>query len=533
MHPGTKSVLFINAHSAEKNEDPNRGFPANILYLASSLKKALGDLVKVSLIDLMRERHGGGILSGSLIGGDPTREVEEVEDLARRIKDEVDDAFTFTRDTEFYILVSCFSSLNYAKTINIIKAIHRLVASGSMPKPVILVGGYHATAVPQDFLNVGVDYVVKGEGELAVTNIVRNRGRFTLDAPAEIHQQPPAPRTSIITGPIMVEMDDLPLPDFSVFPHAGEYTHVALSLSRGCPGSCAYCMEETLACLKPKGAKWRSYSPARAKLEIETAFSFLATLPGNDPLRGKCKSVLGFCDPTFGYNQAWRDEVLSFLKEENPGFHMVAESRLDILRCKDIKAFKDANVTLVVGLESGSKDTLVRMKKTTSPTRYLERMADIAGWARDLGHHIVSNMVYNFPGDTRETVEESFSYLATLVEKGVLFNTPFPLYFLCPGDKVFSNMSYWEENYGSRFYYKEWWKDTSLVDFRNVIDPSKGFSFLESLELHRDGLKTLYGRAMDRAADDMVKRTLAIKRVMIEKHARDKLVLLKQHARAC
>ena len=70
---------------------------------------------------------------------------------------------------------------------------------------------------------------------------------------------------------------------------------LGIALSRGCPHSCSYCIEENLA--KGKNVKrWRSYTPKRAVEETNTLVNY--------GLEQGIK-IYGFLDPCFGFNKNW------------------------------------------------------------------------------------------------------------------------------------------------------------------------------------------------------------------------------------
>ena len=72
------------------------------------------------------------------------------------------------------VCVTCYTSFDYLSTVDILKMCKELY-----PNATLVVGGYHATAVPEDFLDdeVPVDFIIRGEGEIALRKIITQNGR--------------------------------------------------------------------------------------------------------------------------------------------------------------------------------------------------------------------------------------------------------------------------------------------------------------------------------------------------------------------
>ncbi len=98
-------------------------------------------------------------------------------------------------------------------------------------RPRLMMGGVHATFRPLEALQYA-DYVVTGEGENAIAEIVEGRAE-----------------PGIVPGTPVENLDALPVPDYDLtyeFGRAWERRgskqryHLPLATSRGCPHSCRY-----------------------------------------------------------------------------------------------------------------------------------------------------------------------------------------------------------------------------------------------------------------------------------------------------
>lgn len=95
---------------------------------------------------------------------------------------------------------------------------------------IVVAGGEHVTARPQDALAKNVDYVVCGEGEQSISTLIQ-----------QISEGKPSP--AVIKSQLIEVLDTIPLPALDCL-HAGSYRPADMGLlvsARGCPFSCGFC----------------------------------------------------------------------------------------------------------------------------------------------------------------------------------------------------------------------------------------------------------------------------------------------------
>ncbi len=106
-------------------------------------------------------------------------------------------------------------------------------------------GNIHATSVPEELLaHPCVDFVIRGEGEFAMLDLVQSLEKGDFDPTIEnlsfrenggIRDNP--------LRPLIDDLDSLPFPDKELFLSAGvpfNYGHLLIS-ERGCPNACTFC----------------------------------------------------------------------------------------------------------------------------------------------------------------------------------------------------------------------------------------------------------------------------------------------------
>jgi len=375
----------------------------------------------------------------------------------------------YLSDQSFDILaISCWASHSYRASLAVARACRELY-----PDKVIAVGGYHPTARPDEFFTDDhlFDYVITREGEIALKEIAEG-----------LHQTGRPTETKITVGPTVtagefVEYDWDMMESFYSRNFNEPVPAGYIYLSRGCPFRCSFCMEPA------KDRSWRAFPPEKA---VDILFEFCD--------RFKLFSV-GVSDACFGMRRGWRSEFLQRVAERKPEFWLVFETRPEYLNEDDVKLLAGLKVELQFGIESASPEMLLIMRKTPRPERYLQRFADLSGMLNDHGILHRANMIFNHPGETRKTLNETFAYIDSLLTRRDSFliwaNAG---YMHFPGCELDNNRSYYEETFGSRFISGDWWKreDGNLNELCQQFIPSRdldgeGVGLWKEMMAERDG----------------------------------------------
>lgn len=138
-------------------------------------------------------------------------------------------------------VMSPLKALDTELTIRLAKAVH--------PRVQIVLGGNHATAFPDRWIECGADLVVTGEGEIAFRRLVETllaRGDLST-VPNLAYRNGDGIASSSVTAPT-APLDELPMPrwdQFDLRPYGmGTVTGghcAAVEFSRGCPHRCDFC----------------------------------------------------------------------------------------------------------------------------------------------------------------------------------------------------------------------------------------------------------------------------------------------------
>ena len=363
------------------------------------------------------------------------------------------------------IALSAYSSFDHLKCM----AIAELVREIAGADPVIMVGGYHPSARPLDYIYDGspFDVCVVGEGEKPIVRVIESIAGG-------------APLRQTVLGPEAIDdLDTLPPADWSFLARYKKLARRRASqaqvyLSRGCPFDCAFCMERA-----KREVSWRVLSVDRAIAEIKSLHEFL-------DLRSW---TLYFGDALFGMRKSWRREFLTRLARENiPVAKYWLLIRVDLIDDEDLRLFAEANCGLGFGLESGDPGQLAIIRKSGRLDTYLDRMDHIAARAREHQVPWGANVICGHPGETPASLERSAAYLKRLFLRkggttGFLSVDPFRIY---PGSPIDADRGHYEQTYGTRFHRPNWWQDGDPEFLSEWVDPSSELDYLERSRMQHE-----------------------------------------------
>ncbi len=171
-------------------------------------------------------------------------------------------------------------------------------------------------------------------------------------------------------------------------------------------------------------------------------------------------NIVGIADACFGLRPAWRKEFLRLLKERKPSYQVIFETRPEYMDEEDIDLLTGMKVEVQFGIESGSPKILQLMHKTKQPDKYLDRFQRIS---RTLSERRIlhrANIIFNHPGETEETLNETLRVIDRLLEIPQSY-----LMWVCrqymhyPGCELDRNRSFYEQSFGAQFMSPEWWRE--------------------------------------------------------------------------
>ncbi|MHA1803464.1 MAG: B12-binding domain-containing radical SAM protein [Promethearchaeota archaeon] len=367
--------------------------------------------------------------------------------------------------------VNCYTSFQYLQTGLIGEIIKK-----HFPNVIMVVGGYHPSAVPEDFANENspFDHVIQGEAELPMERILNRLLNKDLSLPREKN-------TTIITSRELIDVNTLPFPDLELYltryPYKNKFKF-DLFYSRGCPFQCAFCAENY---------EFRSYFFKKFK-------EYFQNLHGIVEEYNPKLLKIAFSDQSFD-KIAIRDKILDYIlqNELQDRFFFSCQCRVETIgkNLSLLKKFRKCNMIIGFGFESAHEALLKEMHKTEHPREYIRMMEKILKEYKDeSGIHCRLNLLCGFPGENRDTFKKTLNFVEqhALHENIQLSPTLFSNY---PNVHVYQNMAYYEQKFGTKFI-REWWKIKSNPLKNSVPEkPSKNYSKKELISNYKDSYAPL------------------------------------------
>lgn len=311
-----------------------------------------------------------------------------------------------------------------ARTLNI-PEVYKLarVIKSVLPETIILLGGAHATALPEMTLSECeyIDAVVRVEGELTLGEIVERllkgyRGNYDLFCGVKgvTFRKPDGSLHTESNRDLISDLNSLPLPDFSFInykeysklynPVRGKLQHCyPVFASRGCPFNCTFCMPLLT----------RKYRVRDTEAVIEE-IQYLHQKWGTE--------YIYFEDSLFGLNRKWFEDFCE--KYIKKGLHRCVhwgfETRIDTAYPLMFEQAKEAGcIYAFFGIESGSSLVLANAKKGFQKEQVLKTVKA----AKDAGiSKVCASFIFGLPYESIDTLRETFELLEVLPLDGAGFN---------------------------------------------------------------------------------------------------------------
>ena len=309
----------------------------------------------------------------------------------------------FEIHADVFCITSLTVSANRAKTLA--GQLRRIY-----PESMIIIGGIHASLMPEDFTDVA-DHVVKGEAEGIIVDLVE--GVF---------------EEKVIEAPPIDAMENLPLINYALLEGYKSLSIIPIMTSRGCPFNCIFC-----TVTKIFGRKFRMQSAERILAEIKHALTYFNS------------RYIFFYDDNFVANKGRIEKLCDLLLSENIDISWSAQVRSDIARSPELcaKMRKAGCRTFYIGFESINDETLKALNKSQS-RRDIESAIQVI---HEHGINIHGMFMFGEDNDTEATIKETteFSIKHHIDTVQYMILTPFP------GTKIYEKLK--EEE---RFYHNQW-----------------------------------------------------------------------------
>jgi anaerobic magnesium-protoporphyrin IX monomethyl ester cyclase len=295
----------------------------------------------------------------------------------------------------------------------------------------VIVAGSDATDHAENYLAHGAHFVVRGEGEHTIGELLdalTGRSAARLDsilglafhkglADGAVTHTPPRPDIK--------DLDSLPFPawdlvDITLYRRLWLERHGYYSMNmvttRGCPYHCNWCAKPIW------GQRYNSRSPENVAAEL----AWLKTTYHPDHI--------WFADDIMGLKPRWLDRFADAVEAQDARVQFKSLHRVDLLlRGNTIEALKRAGArTVWVGAESGSQRILDAMEKGTK----VEQIQEAAQRLHEAGIEVGFFLQFGYPGETRADIETTLQMVRDCKPDDIGMSVSYPL----PGTKFYESV---------------------------------------------------------------------------------------------
>ncbi len=326
------------------------------------------------------------------------------------------------------VVITCLSSLQYLASVGVAELVREM-----HPRTTLAVVGFHVSARPEDFTYEGspFDWVVQGDPELPLVEIS-----------AEVARGGRPTRQRLVEGTTLPLTADT-LPDYESYPYTRSGLHsLSVYLSRGCPYPTEACQ------LRPGAVGWRAYPP-------DVAADLLDRLAALRPGR------IEVLDPAFGLDDAWRRAMWERLgRDLGREVELSITVRPEAFGRPDVDAAYRADVRL--GIDVGTLSRRLLERTGAMPAAWhVEGSLDLMRYANAKGVPGEASFVFNQPGETRETANETLDALEAFVEEvptsSMRLTAQSWIYY--PYGDPKAEVDARRKRYGTRILHPEWWRE--------------------------------------------------------------------------
>ncbi|OGW74689.1 MAG: hypothetical protein A2Z72_05440 [Omnitrophica bacterium RBG_13_46_9] len=315
------------------------------------------------------------------------------------------------------------------------------------PRVVTVIGGPHATALPEQTLKefAFFDIACFGEGEYTLRDIVKavRTGRPLEEIDGIAYRDSSGAIRVNRPRPFAEDLDKLPPPAWHLFPPAKRYPILG---SRGCPFRCNFCM-------RVLGGRIRYRDPDLVVKEMCDIYEKFRP------------QVFEFDDETFGIDKKKTYRLLDRIIEN--GLHKKVkwniQTRVDVVTEELLIKMKEAGCEWVgFGIESGNEGILKMTQKNVTK----EKARNAIAMAKKARLSTGSFFILGHPFETEATIKDTIDFALELNTTTVSFGIMMPY----PGTEI-AKMA--EESKGGYKLLSKNWQDynkqtNDVLELKNV-----------------------------------------------------------------
>jgi anaerobic magnesium-protoporphyrin IX monomethyl ester cyclase len=315
-----------------------------------------------------------------------------------------------------------------------------------------IVNSSDATDHSQKYLAQGADFVMRGEAEMTLLELIHcieSQSNYThIEGLIYLDQEQ---MTVLPKRKVMKDLDSLPLPAWDLIrmeeyrkiwmEHNG-YFSLSMATTRGCPFKCNWCAKPIY------GNRYNSRSPEKVVDEL----IFLKEKYQYD--------YIWFCDDIFGLKPGWVNRFAELAKERRLNLKYKIQSRADLLlQENNIVALAASGCDVVwMGAESGSQKILDAMDKGTT----IQQIREATFLLKKHEIRPAFFLQFGYPGEKSEDIQLTIELLNELLPDDIGISVSYPL----PGTAFYEKVK-------NELKEKQNWSDSDelALMFHNTYSP--------------------------------------------------------------
>lgn len=269
-----------------------------------------------------------------------------------------------------------------------------------LPNTVFVVGGPDVTYNVDRYLAAGFDFIVIGEGEqtmLDLVNALEQNTPFQEVAGIAFTENEATIQTEARVK--IKDLETLPFPDRSAIPfetyletwgrHHGKRT-ANISTQRGCPYTCKWCSTAVY------GQSYRRNDPVRVVEEIIHLQKDFGV------------EALWFVDDVFTVSHKWVEQLHAEFAKRQLQIPFEIISRAERLNETVLQQLKDMGCFRIwIGAESGSQKIIDRMDRRVT----LETVQEMMQLTQKMGMEAGTFIMVGYPGETQEDIVATMKHI--------------------------------------------------------------------------------------------------------------------------
>jgi len=277
--------------------------------------------------------------------------------------------------------------------------------------------GPHVTALPKQSLKSFVDYIIIGEYEYSLRDLVNalEKGK-PVDKIGGLCFRKGKKVVLNARAPLIEPLEDLPYPDRKqlpmkkyIDPFCKHTPNAQMMTSRGCPYRCIFCVEP-----------WVYYGVSNYRMrEPEKVVDEMEYLINEFGAR-----EIYFDDSSFSVNQERVKKICDEIMKRNLkiAWSCMADAKLEKETLKDMK--KSGCVAVKFGVESADPQILKNINKHIN----LEDVKSVVKLCKEVGIETHATYMFGLPGETHETIKKTMDFAFKLNTDTAQFSiaTPYP-----------------------------------------------------------------------------------------------------------